>query len=81
MRISEVESESDLLNYFSAVWYQGVNDEREEFGVNLAQDIAVGAIVSLMVFPANLIIVFLFKKSKSKVRKPRIDKLTSFLQC
>jgi len=50
------------------MWYQGVDvDSREEFGVNLAQDIAVGAIVSLMVFPANLFIVFLFKKSKSKV--------------
>ena len=54
---------------FSAMWYQGVEvDGREEFGVNLAQDIAVGAIVSLMVFPASLLIVFLFKKSKCKVK-------------
>ena len=48
------------------MWYQGV-DRSEEFGINLAKDIAVGAIVSLMVFPINLIIVFLFKKSKCKV--------------
>ena len=54
------------MNFCSAMWYQW-EDEREEFGVQLAKDIAVGAIVSFMVFPINIVIVFLFKKSKVKV--------------
>lgn len=55
------------------MWYQGydpngdVEPQDNIVGLIRWQDIAVGAIVSLMVFPASLLLVCLFKKSKSRV--------------
>ncbi|CAK8694950.1 polycystin-1-like [Clavelina lepadiformis] len=51
---------------FSMMWYQNYEDD-EQIGHIRWRDFAVGAIVSIMVFPVNLILVLLFKKSKCKV--------------
>ena len=48
------------------MWYQNYEDD-EQIGHIRWRDFAVGAIVSIMVFPVNLILVLLFKKSKCKV--------------
>lgn len=61
--------------FHSAFWYQGydedgeVSSEENVIGLLRWKDIAVGAIVSLMVFPLSLVIVCVFKKSESKVYK------------
>nr|XP_039248314.1 polycystin-1-like [Styela clava] len=67
---------------FSAFWYQGWDADGDVIpqdtivGILRWKDIAVGAIVSLMVFPLSLIIVCVFKKSKSKVApvKPWLER-------
>lgn len=53
---------------YSSLWYQDFDEDGDVIGIFRWKDIAVGAIISVLVFPLNIIIVLLFKKSKVEVR-------------